>query len=572
MTRPTTTQVIVDQCRLGLKTKEGLPAMKPTVLVSNSEILLEPFQNLRCKGNHVHGHLVGGRAAAAQVWTWDFANRLVEGVIRLKRHLNKVWYEVAYPSVGSGPGDPDAPRPEVYKWKCQACRHMRSKHDPRHTRIPGECSREHDEPIEYDCPGCKAFKPAGHGMHVDDAARCKWAMVPRRRAHMRQGRHPRHGRIPATGSETTDAQAQLPDGEDLGQYEERDLFPPDQGDSSGSAARPAPEDGDQPAEAPVAGTRAPHTRNRRKFADTGVGTEKRSDWTRFEIGSVLRVLKMAQEKSVIQRELRKLHLRWWHAPKTSMVRVLEAAGLPKDVLNMVPDIVETCRECRKWQKPAHDTVATIKMSTKFNQHVEMDLMFYKSYIVCHFIDRASRWHAAKMVENKEDGTLVDALMTTWISVHGPMEELIVDGESGVVKSEVFAGELKARGIKLKPRAPQQHARYIERRGAILRHSMHVIEDQMKHEGLSVTMNVLLAEAVFAGNCLTYVGGVTPYQVVYGRQPAILPPMSIDEQDLEQEGIANDRVEARTREIACLLNTSEASDEEKDVDRGGAVTV
>ena len=102
-------------------------------------------------------------------------------------------------------------------------------------------------------------------------------------------------------------------------------------------------------------------------------------------------------------------------------------------------------------------------------------MFYRKYIVCHFIDRASRWHAAKMVDNKEDTTLLEALLTTWTQIHGPMKELIVDGEAGVVLSQTFNNELLARGIKLKPRASQQHARYIERRGALLRQALHVIE-------------------------------------------------------------------------------------------------
>ena len=61
--------------------------------------------------------------------------------------------------------------------------------------------------------------------------------------------------------------------------------------------------------------------------------------------------------------------------------------------------------------------------------------------------------------------------------------------------------------------------------------------------------MLLAEAVFCGNCLTYVGGVTPYQVVYGRQPSIMPPIAIDTEDLDVEGAPNDRAEARVREIA-----------------------
>ena len=67
-----------------------------------------------------------------------------------------------------------------------------------------------------------------------------------------------------------------------------------------------------------------------------------------------------------------------------MTRILHAAGVPKEVIDLVPDIVETCRECRQWQKPGNDTIATVNVSTKFNEHVEMDLMFYRMYIMCHY--------------------------------------------------------------------------------------------------------------------------------------------------------------------------------------------
>ena len=76
-------------------------------------------------------------------------------------------------------------------------------------------------------------------------------------------------------------------------------------------------------------------------------------------------------------------------------------------------------------------------------------------------------------------------MTAWISTHGPMSELIVDGETGVVQSQVMDRELKARGIKLTVRAVKQHARYIERRGALLRQSMRAIEEQLKRENVRV---------------------------------------------------------------------------------------
>jgi hypothetical protein len=91
--------------------------------------------------------------------------------------------------------------------------------------------------------------------------------------------------------------------------------------------------------------------------------------------------------------------------------------------------------------------------------------------------------------------------------------------------------------------------------------MHVIEDQLKREGVSTTFPILLAEATFAGNCLTHVGGVTPYQVVYGRQPSMLPPIAITTgEDIDEPGAGNDRVEARVREVALqamIESTSQA---------------
>ena len=83
-----------------------------------------------------------------------------------------------------------------------------------------------------------------------------------------------------------------------------------------------------------------------------------------------------------------------------MIGILSAAGLPKEVIELIPDIVDTGKECRKWQRPKNDTIASINVSTKFNEHVEMHFLFYRKFTACHFIDRASRWHAAKVVDSK----------------------------------------------------------------------------------------------------------------------------------------------------------------------------
>ena len=61
-------------------------------------------------------------------------------------------------------------------------------------------------------------------------------------------------------------------------------------------------------------------------------------------------------------------------------------------------------------------------------------MFVLHYIIFHLIDRCTRWHAACLVPSKEYHILLDALDTIWVSIHGPMRELIMDGEAGLAVS------------------------------------------------------------------------------------------------------------------------------------------
>ena len=130
------------------------------------------------------------------------------------------------------------------------------------------------------------------------------------------------------------------------------------------------------------------------------------------------------------------------------------------------------------------------------------------------IDRADRWHAACQVPNKTTQTLCDAISTIWLQVFGPFKILVVDGERGL-----FSGEathwFQTQGITVRQRAVGQHARIVERRGAILRHAMHCIEEQLESEGIPVTFVQLLAQAVFCGNALITFNGASPYNARFG---------------------------------------------------------
>ena len=91
-----------------------------------------------------------------------------------------------------------------------------------------------------------------------------------------------------------------------------------------------------------------------------------------------------------------------------------------------------------------------------------------------------------------------------------MRELIMDGESGIAASARAGSFLSRLGIEFIPRAPQQHARIVERRGALFRDVVHRIDAQLKIDGLlDIPFGYRVAGAVFAGNALVTVNNTTP---------------------------------------------------------------
>ena len=228
--------------------------------------------------------------------------------------------------------------------------------------------------------------------------------------------------------------------------------------------------------------RGPDTvqRIRRTYKDQSIGTATLPDWTRFNIQLSLKRLR-SWEPSVIQKELRKLHLRWWHASEPKMRQILSAVGIDNARLDMIKPIVDTCRECRAWQRPGNTVVASVSLPTRFNEEGECDLMFYKNYIAFHIIDRAIKLSDGEQIHDKSTNTLLDAYTSAWVQRHGPVAILFSGGESGL-NNDAARAQLKRLGTDLLIKAKGQHASTVESRIAMLRHVMHLIEEDCKRHG------------------------------------------------------------------------------------------
>eukprot|EP00974_Lingulodinium_polyedra_P031571 3038824-Lingulodinium_polyedra.AAC.1 len=60
-----------------------------------------------------------------------------------------------------------------------------------------------------------------------------------------------------------------------------------------------------------------------------------------------------------------------------MTHIISVVGVPQSTLQLVSQIVETCRVCRMWSKPGLQAIATATLGVRFSERVQLDLMFYE---------------------------------------------------------------------------------------------------------------------------------------------------------------------------------------------------
>ena len=142
------------------------------------------------------------------------------------------------------------------------------------------------------------------------------------------------------------------------------------------------------------------------------------DWNSFDLGRALRALRSSNVPTVV-RQLRILHLRWWHAKSERMHSILEAAGLPKEVLDLIKGVIDTCKVCRLWQRPGRSAVTSSRLSTEFNSVLQVDLLFVGAIIICHICDEATRWSGGSIVKGKGAEHLIPCIINGWFRIWGP---------------------------------------------------------------------------------------------------------------------------------------------------------
>ncbi len=534
----------MDQCMAGCVDSKGVPVKKMTEWVTNHEDLTFHLARFVCNQLHTHSHPTGKELEKLKLYPWKMCNAVVSGILRLKANLSKSIYPTTHAETQVDPGDrvPGAAATPRGGGGCPACWSNLRADCPLHTRVPMKCLHPNETPKVYGCKACDDYtnyrNPQGHDAgHNRVKGKCRFWKVPDPSpiSSHRTGAHPREPVPPASSHPSSDT----------GAYDASLPSAPEQPSSSSGSGGPGDRIPDPP--------RGPDTtpRTRRTYADTGSGDSRLPTWNEFNVQNNLRNLR-SYDPAVVTKELRKLHLRWWHAKEPKMRVILKAVGLDEVRLNMIKPIVDTCRECRAWAKKGNAILPSHSLSLNFLDEGEMDLMFYKTFTAFHCIDRCIRLSGSAPSAGKESAHIIEAYTTAWIQHHGPFKILYCDGESGVHCPEGEA-EIRRLGSTLRKRAPHQHARVVERRNAVLRHVMHMIEADLKRSSHDITFKRLLAEATFVVNCFSFYNGVSPYNALTGRQPPFLPDFDTPDFPPDASGNKTERAdharEIRIREAA-----------------------
>ena len=203
-----------------------------------------------------------------------------------------------------------------------------------------------------------------------------------------------------------------------------------------------------------------------------------------------------------------------------MGSLLRTAGAPKSALDLIHSVCSSCAVCRQWQRPSSKAVHSTRTSTRFNECLQIDLLFVLTHILVHMCDECTRFSMACLIENKQPESITAAIASRWIAYFGSPEVIMSDKEGGIASEigSVWAERMRT-SIRLK--AVGQHASTVERHNALLRDVIHKILGQLQTENLEVGIEEFVASAVVAKNSMLEYGGHAPYTAVLGRISPVL---------------------------------------------------
>jgi hypothetical protein len=217
-------------------------------------------------------------------------------------------------------------------------------------------------------------------------------------------------------------------------------------------------------------------------------------------------------------ELRRLHRRFGHPAADRLYRLLERSGHDDVDRKAIDRLTKYCEHCQKYGRSPGRFKFTLRddQDCEFNYSIYVDIMYIDGSPVLHVIDEATRFQAARWLQNISAKHTWDALRTCWMDTYvGPPEYITHDAGKNFVSKE-FRQLARTMAISTKAVPVEAHwsIGLVERAHPILRRAYQIITNELR----DISKGMALQMAVKATNDTAGPDGLVPTLLVFGAYP------------------------------------------------------
>ena len=157
-------------------------------------------------------------------------------------------------------------------------------------------------------------------------------------------------------------------------------------------------------------------------------------------------------------------------------------------------------------------MAGTSIVSRFNEMVQVDLLFLDDIIVVHAMDVFSKCSLLHQVKSKNPQEVWDAFCAGWLGTFGPPKSTQMD-EGGEWKNEIWTDYCSDRRIKSVSQGVGAHPWLLGRRNGLARGIYNrLIEDDR------FSRSRILSEVQWRLNTMLSASGFSAYQMVFGFNP------------------------------------------------------
>ena len=219
------------------------------------------------------------------------------------------------------------------------------------------------------------------------------------------------------------------------------------------------------------------------------------------------------------KNIEKLHKQFGHCKSGKLISLLKNAGCKdKKLTKDVEDVVNACETCQRYGRAKVRPKGGLPHATDFNQALAFDLHQLGQKIwYFHVIDLFTKFSVASIIQDKRAETILAKFLRIWVYQFGAPTKVLSD--NGLeFNNEIFRDG--AAELDIEVQCTAANSPFSNGVGERHNQTLTNILLELREDDPIKSWESLLQHALFAKNCLHNIHSISPYQLVYGRNPRL----------------------------------------------------